>query len=66
MIREECGYYKIRRMEEKKRERKARDKKKSGKFQEVEKGRKPLWIFSFFFSSFCNFYRYLGGEEGRL
>lgn len=29
LIREECGYYKIRWMKEKKRERKARDKKKN-------------------------------------
>lgn len=53
LIREECGYYKIRQMKEKKHDRKARGKKKSEKLQDVEKRRKKLWIS--FFSPFVTF-----------
>lgn len=69
LIRKECGYYKIRWMEEKKREReKGEGYKSQENFTRFRKeGNYFGFFFSFFSPPFCNFYHYLGGEvEERL
>lgn len=66
LIREECGYYKIRWMEEKNRGRERQGIKNIRQIsQGSEKKETTLdFFFGFFFPPFCNFYHFLGGELG--